>query len=138
MNIALVACAKKKRAGLHPARELYDSVLFRMAFAHASRQCDRVFILSAKHGLLDPDTRVCHYDVALAHLSARARKQWGQKVTEQIECATQKGDVLTLFCGKLYRSNIVATLCARNPIIIPLEGLSIGQQLHWYKQNTPA
>ena len=55
MRVGLVGCVKKKGSSPAPAGDLYISPLFigRRRFVEAS--CDRWFILSALHGLLDPD-----------------------------------------------------------------------------------
>ena len=47
----------------------------------------RWFILSALHGLLDPSAVIAPYDVTLKKMPAAKRKEWGQKVREQMEAA---------------------------------------------------
>ena len=55
-TVGLVACASQKLQRPAPARELYVSQLFKKASAYAGLTCDRWYILSAKHGLVHPDT----------------------------------------------------------------------------------
>jgi hypothetical protein len=58
LDVGLVACSRLKADRPAPARELYVSPLFRAARAYAERRHGpgRWFILSAHHGLVDPDT----------------------------------------------------------------------------------
>jgi hypothetical protein len=65
LTVGLVGCAARKLQGPAPARELYVSQLFRKASAYAEATCDRWYILSAKHGLVHPDTVLEPYDVRL-------------------------------------------------------------------------
>ncbi len=53
MRIALISCVKTKRNAASKAKDLYISSLFKMNYTYAQRTCDKIFILSAKHGLLD-------------------------------------------------------------------------------------
>ena len=55
-KIALVACVSRKTPGPLPAQDLYVSDWFRKASAYARRVADEWYILSAKHGLVSPDT----------------------------------------------------------------------------------
>lgn len=67
-NWWIVPCGAEKAAEPVPARDLYLGSMFRQAFATATAAAgpaDRVLILSALHGLVDPDTVVAPYDVRM-------------------------------------------------------------------------
>ncbi|MBI2108680.1 MAG: hypothetical protein HYT93_00665 [Parcubacteria group bacterium] len=134
MRVGLIACSKTKRVGRYKARELYCSPLFRFAWQYTSQHFDRVFILSAKYGLLDPERRVCDYDTTLNTMTIDARKRWSVQVAKQILQKTNTSDELHLFCGKKYREFVVALLRGQK-CFYPLHGLGIGQQLQWYKER---
>jgi hypothetical protein len=57
------------------------------ASAYAELTCDRWYDLSAKHGLLHPDTVIEPYDIKLDvnHRTAPPIHQWAAKVREQLE-----------------------------------------------------
>jgi hypothetical protein len=62
-QIVLVQCTNSKRDESAPARNLYDeSAYFRDYRAYAIEKGDEWYILSAKHGLLDPETVIDPYD----------------------------------------------------------------------------
>lgn len=132
MRIAIVACAKKKQQGCHPARELYTSQLFGSAFAYAKKHYDGVFILSAKHGLITGDKKIDNYDQTLKTMSVDEKKYWSALVVDQIHEITQPGDEIYFFCGKHYRRLLLGQIRDR-VCHVPLQGYGIGEQLKFYK-----
>lgn len=66
MSTAIVACAAAKLTGRHPARHLYTSPNFAHMLRAAELGADRALILSARHGLVDPDQELDTYDTRLA------------------------------------------------------------------------
>lgn len=137
--VALVACAKRKRGGLQMAKYLYNSPLFRLAFEHARRQCDRVYILSAKHGLLDPNTKIRSYDVSLSTISPGERRAWAKRVARQLVRKEKGPAYFFFFCGSAYADELVWELrrrgISRQYVRTPLEGMGIGRQIQWHKKS---
>jgi len=134
MRIALVGCSKSKKAGCHPAKDLYTSPRFVSAQKHARRHFDKMFILSAKHGLLYPTRRIKNYDVTLHAMSANERKRWSARVARQITKVVPLGAEIHFFCGKKYHE-FLSLLLLEHKCFFPLKGLKLGQQLRWYKNN---
>ncbi len=62
VRIALVSCSAQKLDRKAPARDLYCSPLFKLARRYAELTCDAWFILSAKHGVVDPARILEPYD----------------------------------------------------------------------------
>lgn len=66
---ALVGCGSAKvdleDGETVPAKDLYDSTYFDLKWEYVEECCDRAKILSAKHGLLDPDEEIEAYDASL-------------------------------------------------------------------------
>ena len=56
--IALIGCVKSKNKGIHKACELYNSPLFKYQLEYAKRKTDKIYILSAKHGVLKLDDEI--------------------------------------------------------------------------------
>ena len=75
MRIGLVGCVKKKGPVAAPAEELYVSPLFVGRRRFVESTCDRWFILSALHGLVDPHEVIEPYDHAGADPGDRASPQ---------------------------------------------------------------
>src|SRR5690348_17309313 len=68
-NWWIVPCGAEKADAPTAARDLYQGSMFRQAFATATAQADgpadRVLILSALHGLVDPDQVLAPYDLRM-------------------------------------------------------------------------
>ena len=63
---------------------LFESTVFATAREHALRSGRPWFVLSAKHGLLDPDDVVGPYDVQMDERSASYRAAWAEWVVVQL------------------------------------------------------
>ena len=141
MRVGLVGCVKSKQSQAAPARELYTSPLFRGRRAWVERTCDRWFILSAKHGLVEPDLILAPYDETLTKLPRAARRAWSARVAQALEqtLGGVSGVVMELHAGSTYLDHgLVAGLKERGAMLErPVQGLSFGQQLAFYKQPQP-
>ncbi len=127
-TIGLVSCGKGKLVHAAPARRLYTSTLFRLASAYAEAKFDRWFILSAKHGLVHPDTVLEPYEQRLTKAEG---KGWAVKVAAQIVEAGEGEAALFVLAGEDY----VGPLAEVVEVHVPLDGLQIGERLSWLKKN---
>lgn len=128
--VGLVGCASAKLKRPAPARELYTSALFRKASAYAEETCERWYVLSAKHGLVHPDTVLEPYNVKLGTKNGPPIWDWAGRVRDQlaVELAEVPRVSLVVLAGDQYRT--VLRPC-QWPYSIPMEGLGIGEQLSW-------
>lgn len=124
MIIALVACGKQKLAHKAPARELYTGTLFRLSYEYATQHADQVFILSAKHGLVHPNTELEPYNETLNGKSKHEQKKWAYAVLQSLPHA----DHYIVLAGESYRKYIVQKMGSYEA---PLKGLSFGRQLQY-------
>lgn len=91
---------------------------------------DRVYILSARHGLLDPQTLIEPYDVTLKTMPRAARLEWGQTTGAQLSGVVKRRDVVSLFCGEEYIEPLRPALDRLGVMVdAPLATLSLGQRL---------
>jgi len=128
-TIGLVGCAAAKLSRPAPARDLYTSQLFRKASAYAEANSDLWFILSAKHGLVHPDTELEPYDMRLGHKGGPPIWDWAQMVADQLGNAVLAQNIhpeLLVLAGEQYRTFL---RFVDYPARVPMEGLGIGQQL---------
>lgn len=86
----VVGCGKQKRAESAPAKDLYIGSLFRMARRYAEARGGPWVILSAAHGVIDPDWIIRPYDAAL-ELKDEALRQWARKAALAIEQRYETG-----------------------------------------------
>jgi hypothetical protein len=122
-TIVLVACCGKKLPYAAPAKELYQSELFRKSRAYAEQNGDSWLILSALHGVVHPDATIAPYDVTLNEMSRQARADWSVKVAGQLE--PHRSSEMVVLAGK----NYCGWVEHYERVTRPMEGLGIGQQL---------
>ena len=135
-KIALVACVSRKNHMPMPARDLYISDWFRKASAYAMRVADEWYILSAKHGLITPDTVIEPYDKTLNSMPAAARRAWAKRVLKDLVRVLHPGDHVVILAGERYRENLVDSIQRMGcSVAVPMQGLGFYKQLSWLKQQ---
>ena len=135
-RLFLVSCVSKKRANASPAKHLYQSPLFNLARAWVEREGAPWYILSAKYGLVHPDTEIAPYDETLNRMGVAQRREWAARVETQMDEMLPDADEVVIFAGKKYREFLENYLRLRfNSVTVPMEGLRIGQQLNWLKRG---
>lgn len=130
----LIACSAAKASRPCAARDLYQGDLFRKSRAYAEQLGARWFILSAKYGLLHPDTLADPYNLTLGDMTELDRLQWGEAVARQLSSARS----YVFLAGRLYREAVLASPHMnglRHNCTAPLAGLGIGQQKAWLAQQ---
>ena len=125
-RIGLVGCGASKLSYPAPARRLYTGSLFRKASAYAETTCDRWYVLSALHCLLNPDEVIEPYDVTLDPTDG----EWADQVVAQLraDLADVERPLLVVLAGSRYRTILDQSPW---PHEVPMRGLGIGQQLAW-------
>lgn len=131
-KIILISCASKKKKYKVRAEDLYISPLFRFSLAYAKTlKPDKIFILSAKHRLLNLNDEIAPYNETLNDKSTSDVKVWAEKVVIELGKLTDLGDDLFIFfTGEKYRKYILPHV---KNYEIPLKGLRIGEQLQFLK-----
>jgi len=139
LDLGLVSCSKSKKSHPCKASEMYSpSTLFAKSYSYAKRTYNVVGILSAKYGFLFPDEVIDPYELTLNKMKKKERLEWAKKVFSQMQ---ERIDLTkfgrTLFhVGEKYREFLIPMLeDVGIECIIPLEGLSLGEQLAWYDQQ---
>jgi len=129
-KIVLISCASKKLPSRAEAQDLYISPLFKKNLSYAKfLKADKVFILSAKHGLLGLDKVVYPYDQTLNRMSFKEIDKWANLVLRQLKKVAQLDkDEFIFLAGNNYRKYLLPHITNYK---IPLKGLGIGKQLQW-------
>jgi hypothetical protein len=135
-RIGLVGCVKTKLDRAAPARDLYTSPLFRGRRAYVEQTCSSWFVLSAKHGLVDPHTVLEPYDLTLDSASSRERRAWSTGVLEALRKRVGRIDGLTFeaHAGSNYLDfGLVDGLVAAGAEVVrPARGLGLFEQQAFY------
>jgi hypothetical protein len=83
-RVVLVGSSGAVADGVQPASRLFRSSGFARARGYAESSGHPWFVLSAKHGLLDPDDVVGPFDVLFGDQSLTYRTAWGEWVVAQL------------------------------------------------------
>jgi len=134
-RIILIACASKKLSHKAKAKDLYISPLFKYNLKYAKTlNPDKIFILSAKHGLLDLEEEIQPYDKTLKNMHLDERRKWSEKVIKQLQkIADLDNDKIIFLAGEKYREFLIPEI---KNYEVPLKNMGIGKQLGFLKQNT--
>lgn len=133
MRIGLISCVQKKGPVAAPAHDLYQSPLFKKSYAYAARHFDKVYILLAKYGLVEPTRVIAPYEQSLNKMTIAERLLWAIGVHRQLVPLLQPEDVVYFLAGLRYREPLAKMLPCKYEV--PLKGLEIGYQLQWYNQQ---
>jgi len=134
MKIVLISCVAKKQKVKSLAKDMYISPLFKGAYRYAKKiKADKIYILSAKYGLLEETDVIEDYNETLNTKSAFEIKEWAAKVIAVLSQKTDlQVDEFIFLAGEKYRKYIIENI---HNVRIPLKGLGIGKQLAFYKEN---
>lgn len=142
MNIALIACSKRKLSRAAPARELYQGTLFKYSLSYVEEiiKPDLVFVLSARYYVVPIDKTLFPYDQTLIGEPAEKVRQWGTLVRTHLEILGITDPIQhrwTLLAGKIYRKGLY--WLRGIPCYVPLEGRGgIGKQVAWLQHRLGA
>lgn len=134
-KIVLISCASKKLDERVEAKDLYVSPLFKYNLKYArSLHPDKIFILSAKYGLLKLEDKVGPYNTTLNDMKDAEIRTWSINVLEQLKKeANLEQDKFIFLAGEKYRRHLAPQM---KNYQIPLKGLGIGKQLKYLKEHT--
>lgn len=137
-DVVLVGCVKSKQPHAAPAKDIYTSALFRGARKLAEASGVPWFILSAEHGLLQPNEVIEPYDVYLKTMPTAYQRDWGRRVVEHLLRAIGpvEGRRIEVYASDAYVSAIRQRLKDAGAVVVePIAGLRMGERLQWYASH---
>lgn len=133
-KIVLISCVSKKRNESCKARDLYISDLFKKALYYSENviKADKIFVLSAKYGLVSLDEIIEPYDKTLNKMKKGEVLQWSDMVLEDLKNNIDiDNDKVIFMAGLKYRKYIESSI---KNVEVPMRGMKIGQQLQFLKR----
>lgn len=131
-KICLISCSSTKSASKSKAKDLYTSALFKKSRKWAEIIGSDWYILSAKHGLVAPESPLAPYDESLKDVTKQQRDKWGEAVFKRLQTVARPSDLIFFLAGSNYSDVIMDSLLkAEYRIAQPLGGMSIGRRLRW-------
>lgn len=125
-SVALISCSSSKKAYKCAASELYsESPRFRLSYEYAKLVADKVYILSAKYGLVSEDDIIEPYNETLKDKSSQERRMWSDKVLGALrEISDPEQDEYFVIAGELYNEHLLPHL---KKYWLPLKGKALGE-----------
>lgn len=159
-TICLIGCSKNK-ADLKARKyctskgtpeEMYTGQLFKKRVAYAKRRGFTWAVLSAQYGLFLPDRSMPLYDLTLEKMNPADRALWHTHTAYDIynhwlyepfdeneadEPYTPGDLTVEIHAGKNYARPLADILRLNGThVVLPCEGMGIGEQLKYYCENT--
>ena len=134
-DYAFISCVKTKRDISCAAKDMYISPLFRKAYSYAAARVpeSRIYILSAKYGLIPVSMIIAPYEKTISHAKKNEQKAWSFRVIQQAKVYNiPLSSRILILAGEGYRKYIEK--CLPNSFC-PVKGLSIGQMLKFYNNE---
>ncbi len=127
-KVVLISCSKSKLDRKAMAIDMYTGALFRLSLQYAKMlKPDKLFISSAKHHLLAPNTVIEPYDLSLNSMNRDEISKWAETVIMQLHENTDiDNDTFIMLAGSRYAKPLKPHLRRWED---PLEGLSLGNRL---------
>jgi hypothetical protein len=76
------------------------------------------------------------YDETFNEKTIEERREWSRKIAQELRLQCQAGTSVVFLAGEKYREFLAPAL--RNlgcNVEVPMEGLAIGEQLHWLSER---
>lgn len=142
-RFALVGCGSAKCDHAAPAKDLYSSTYFSKKRQYAEEECDDWRILSAKHGIVEPDNVLEPYNASLvpahdSYIGEDAVREWSQDIQASLgglvsEFSRPANVEIVTLAGEAYAEHVELGLAA-SPVLLdfPFRGLGgLPGQMRW-------
>jgi hypothetical protein len=137
-TIVLLSCTKSKTPYEAPAQELYSaSPMFQKTLEYGKTlKPDKMFILSAKHYLVNLNQELAPYDLTLKDFNKDEKEKWGEEVYKEMK---QRGinpekNKFIFLAGSEYIKPLLKYIPESN-IENPMGGRRFGERLKWLNKQ---
>jgi hypothetical protein len=141
MTIVFLSCSKSKQDYKCQAQELYSaSPMFTKTLEYGKKlNPDSMYILSAKHHLVEMEDELEPYDLTLKEFTSEEKQAWGGETYRQMVDKGMNGskDKFIFLAGTEYINPLLEYIPEVN-IEEPLEGKRFGERLSWLNANMRA
>lgn len=137
-KIVLLSCTKSKTPYEAPAQELYAaSPMFQKTLEYGKTlKPDKMYILSAKHYLVNMNQTLKPYDLTLKDFNKEEKEKWGKEVYREMK---QRGidpnkNKFIFLAGNEYIKPLLKYIPESN-IETPMGGKRFGERLKWLNKQ---
>lgn len=135
--VIIIPCVAHKKEVACPAKDMYDSQYFTACRDYAERYSSRWHIMSAKHGILEPNKVIEPYDMSLSSFTSPQLAEWARgaflqfvQIYPMYNFRLNHNFYVVIVGGQLYRKILVPLLRGYGyRVDVPFDGLGIGEQI---------
>lgn len=133
-KIVLLSCTKSKLPHEAPAQELYAaSPMFQKTLEYGkSLNPDEMYILSAKHHLVNLNQKLKPYDLTLKDFKKEEKEEWGSKTYQEMKSRgiNPEKDTFIFLAGNEYIKPLLKYIPEEH-IESPMDNKRFGERLKW-------
>lgn len=136
-RVCLVGCGKEKTSKKAPARNLYLSNRFNIAMGLADCHFDFEYIISAKHGLVEPDRVLSPYEYSIDNLDKTSLRQWAKGILKDLLSEIPERSQVTFLMENRYATPLIDEMKSQSLNLIvcaPLIDVEDRFFSDWHKQ----
>jgi hypothetical protein len=137
-DLLLVTCVYEKADGPRAARDLYRSPYFGRLRRYAESHGKPWFIVSAEHGLVQPQEWLTPYERYLPDTPGWYREAWGAWVVARLRLLAGEldGRTIELHLSRPYVAHVAPRLVEAGAIVeVPLADVAADQHIAWYDEQ---
>lgn len=132
----IIGCGKRKHPIPAPAADMYLSQLFTSARQWCEEGGMPWRIMSAQHGILDPDSSIEPYDLALSMLNSDELAEYRDRIAFQWSTGfASRPTRVVLLASSLYARTFAKAISGQESVEEPLAGLGFGRRIHWLQKT---
>lgn len=140
-TIAIIPCTNQKSSIPGPAREVWQGQHFQLTLAHTEIFYDKVYVMSFKYGMIEPDFRIEPYDLNIKYANARQKLEWWWKIRDDVKRIAEedKPSLIAVYTGSFERDRLMREFVRNGvrQVILPWEGLGIGERMQAVYDGIP-
>ena len=140
-DLLLVTCVYEKADGPRAAKDLYRSAYFDRLRRYAEAHGRPWFIVSAEHGLVQPEEWLVPYERYLPDTPLWYQKVWGSWVVARLRllAGDLEGRTVELHLSPPYAAQVAPRLEEVGAMVrVPLAEVPAERQLAWYDEQERA
>lgn len=133
--IVFIGCCKTKREYPCTALEMYQGHIFKKSYLYVKKKYPqaKVYILSAKYGLLRLDKEIKPYELTLNTFRDAEIKKWSKGVYKQLVQEGISSDEEAIFlCGVKYYKYLQRLF---KSVVIPMKNMPMGKCMQWLNRQ---
>lgn len=136
MKFGIISCGKKKKRLPYKAKNLYTGTYTRMKIKYAEQNLDEYWILSAKYGLVRPETFLHPYDVPMSDVDNPVEElDLNESIEHMNVHVWDRNTEVYLLMGQTYKEAL-PELPEFLDVIDPFKDTAgIGEQLSWLSER---